>query len=86
VCPVGEAEVDDTLNIMRKQRATYEDVTRPAANGDVVVVDFAGTVDGVAFDGGSAQDYAFTLGQGRMLPEFETAVSGMAVGASKVSR
>lgn len=84
VCTVGEAEVDDTLNIMRKQRATYEDVTRPGANGDVVVVDFAGTVDGVAFDGGSAQDYAFTLGQGRMLPEFETAVGGMAVGASKV--
>ncbi len=84
VCPVGEAEVDGTLNIMRKQRATYEDVTRPAANGDVVVVDFAGTLDGMAFDGGSAQDFAFTLGQGRMLPEFETAVSGMAVGASKV--
>jgi len=84
VCPVGEAEVDNTLEIMRKQRATYEDVTRPAAGGDVAVIDFAGTVDGTAFDGGSGQDFAFTLGQGRMLPEFETAVSGMAVGASKV--
>jgi trigger factor len=84
VCPVGEPEIDSTLGIMRKQRASYQDVVRPAANGDVVVVDFAGTLDGAAFDGGSAQDFAFTLGQGRMLPEFETAVSGMTVGASKI--
>jgi trigger factor len=84
VCAVGETEIDSTLGIMRKQRASYQDVVRPAANGDVVVVDFAGTLDGAAFDGGSAQDFAFTLGQGRMLPEFETAVSGMTVGASKI--
>ena len=83
VCPVGEAEIDSTLDIMRKQRATYEDVARGAADGDVVVVDFKGSIDGVAFEGGSAEDFSFTVGQGRMLPEFEAAVAGMTAGAGK---
>ena len=83
VCAVGETEVDRTLEIMRKQRATFEDVARPAAADDLVTIDFQGTLDGVAFDGGSAADFPLTLGQGRMLPEFEAAVSGMRVGESK---
>ena len=82
-CTVGDAEVDRTLEIMRKQRATYEDVTRAAAEGDVVTVDFTGTRDGTPFDGGTAKDFPFTLGQGRMLPEFEAAVGGMAPGEKK---
>jgi len=83
VCPVGDAEVDRTLEIMRKQRATYEDVDRAAADGDVVTVDFKGTQDGAPFDGGTATDFPFTLGQGRMLPEFEVAVAGMKPGETK---
>jgi len=83
VCQVGDAEIDSTLEIMRKQRATYEDVARGAAEGDVVVVDFKGSLDGVPFEGGTANDFAFTVGQGRMLPAFESAVVGMAAGASK---
>lgn len=83
VCPVGEAEIDRTLEIMRKQRATYEDVTRPAAVGDVVTVDFKGTLDGTPFDGGTASDFPFALGQGRMLPEFEAAIPGMTPGETK---
>lgn len=83
VCPVGDAEVDRTLEIMRKQRATYEDVDRAAADGDVVTVDFKGTQDGVPFDGGTATDFPFALGQGRMLPEFEAAVAGMKPGESR---
>jgi trigger factor len=83
VCPVGDAEIDRTLEIMRKQRATYEDVIRPAAVGDVVTVDFKGTQDGTPFDGGSASDFPFALGQGRMLPEFEAAIPGMAPGETR---
>jgi trigger factor len=83
VCPVGDAEVDRTLEIMRKQRATYEPVDRAAQDGDVVIVDFKGTIDGAPFEGGTATDFPFTLGQGRMLPEFEAAVSGMTPSASK---
>ena len=83
VCPIGDAEIDRTLEIMRKQRATYEDVTRPAAAEDVVVVDFKGTLDGTPFDGGTATDFPFALGQGRMLPDFEAAVTGMRAGDTK---
>src|SRR5512134_657532 len=83
VCPVGDAEIDRTLEIMRRQRATYEDVTRAAQDGDVVTVDFKGTLDGTPFEGGTAGDFPFTLGQGRMLPEFEAAVAGMTPGSSK---
>ena len=68
---------------MRKQRATYEDVDRAAADGDVVTVDFKGTQDGTPFDGGTATDFPFALGQGRMLPEFEAAVAGMKPGESR---
>lgn len=83
VCPVGDAEVDRTIDVMRKQRATYEAVQRPAADGDRVAVDFVGSVNGTAFDGGSGADFPFVLGEGRMLPEFETAVRGMSVGEKK---
>jgi trigger factor len=83
VCAVADAEIDRTLEIMRKQRASYEDVARSAAEGDIATIDFTGSIDGTPFDGGSATDFAFTLGQGRMLPEFEAAVLGMAAGSSK---
>ena len=83
VCEVGEAEVDRTIEIMRKQRATYETVERAAQAGDRVSVDFVGSVDGTPFDGGAGTDFPFVLGQGRMLPEFETAVSGLAAGDKK---
>jgi len=83
VCAVGEAEIDRTIEIMRRQRATYESVSRPAADHDRVTVDFAGSVDGNRFDGGSGSDFPFVLGQGRMLAEFEAAVRGMTVGEAK---
>jgi trigger factor len=54
-----------------------------AANGDRVTVDFVGKIDGVEFDGGKADNYAFVLGEGRMLPEFEAATIGLKVGESK---
>jgi trigger factor len=54
-----------------------------AAAGDRVTVDFTGAIDGVEFPGGKADDYAFVLGEGRMLPEFEAATMGLKVGESK---
>lgn len=87
-CSVGDAEIDRTLQIMRKQRATFESVPRPAQDDDAVTIDFKGThaegeSAGQAFEGGSASDFKFTLGEGRMLPEFEAAVRGMAPEQSK---
>jgi trigger factor len=68
---------------MRKQRATFEAVDRTAGTGDRLSVDFVGSVDGTPFEGGSGTDFRFTLGEGRMLPEFETAAAGMKAGESK---
>ncbi|MEW5879608.1 MAG: trigger factor [Pseudomonadota bacterium] len=83
VCPVGDAEIDETIEIMRRQRATYHAVERGASDGDRVTVDYRGSLDGTPFEGGTASHFPFTLGEGRMLPEFEAAVRGMKADESK---
>jgi len=83
VLEVTTAEVDKTLDILRKQRVSYEDTDRAAAREDRVVIDFLGKKDGEPFTGGQASDYAFVLGQGMMLPDFENAVEGAKAGESK---
>ena len=90
---VSDAEIEKTIDILRKQRVHYHtkgeagehgDGGEPvAANGDRVTVDFVGVIDGVEFPGGKAEDYAFVLGEGRMLPEFEAATVGLKTGESK---
>src|SRR5262249_52447939 len=82
-CTVADADVDKTIEIMRRQRATFEETNRPAASGDRVTVDFVGSLDGTPFQGGTGTDFPITLGQGRMLPGFEDAVTGMQVGEKK---
>jgi trigger factor len=83
VLEVTAAEVDKTLDILRQQRVSYEDADRTAAKGDRVVIDFLGKKDGEPFQGGQAADYPFVLGQGQMLPDFESAVEGAKAGESK---
>ncbi len=81
---VGDAEVQKTLDILRKQRTIFKPAEgRAAQDGDRVTLDFAGTIDGVAFEGGTATQFPFVLGEGRMLPEFEQAVTGMQAGEEK---
>ncbi len=90
---VTDVEIDKTIDILRKQRVHYHVKGEEgehgtggepvAANGDRVTVDFVGTLDGVEFAGGKADNYAFVLGEGRMLPEFEAATIGLKVGESK---
>jgi trigger factor len=80
---VSDADIDRTLEVLRKQRATYHATQDGAQDGDRVKVDFTGTIDGVEFAGGQAQDFPISLGEGRMLPEFETALAGMKTGESK---
>jgi len=94
VTTIGDAEVDRTLDILRKQRVHYHargdagehgdggaDIA--AKEGDRVTVDFVGKIDDVAFAGGTAEGFAFVLGEGRMLPEFETATTGLKVGENR---
>ena len=88
------AEVDNTINMLRKRQAHYHakgeqsdhgdgGADASAQDGDRITVDFIGKVDGVEFEGGKANDFPFTLGEGQMLPEFEYAALGMKKGESK---
>ncbi len=94
ITSIGDAEIDRTLDILRKQRVHFhargeagehgdggEDTA--AKSGDRVTVDFVGKIDDVAFPGGTAEDFPFVLGEGRMLPEFETAATGLKAGESR---
>lgn len=84
VAQIGATDVEHTIEILRKQRVKYdESVERAAQDGDRALVDFSGKIDGVEFQGGQAKDFPIVLGEGRMLPEFEAALSGMKVGESK---
>ena len=83
VLEVGAAEMDNTLNVLRKQRVRYEPVDRAAAKGDKVTIDFLGKKDGEPFQGGQANDYPFVLGEGAMLADFENAVAGLKAGEEK---
>jgi len=80
---VDEAEVDKTIEIMRKQRARYEPVERAAQIGDRVTIDFRGTLDGADFPGSTGSGQQTVLGEGRLLPDFEGRVTGMKPGETK---
>lgn len=91
---ITEAEVDSTLEVLRKRQTHYHPrgdqgdhgdggADLSAKNGDRVTVDFRGTIDGVEFDGGQSEGFTFVLGEGQMLPEFEAAALGMTPGESK---
>ena len=83
VLEVGASELENTLNVLRKQRVSYEPVDRAAAKGDRVTIDFLGKKDGEPFQGGEAKDYPFVLGEGTMLADFENAVTGLKAGEAK---
>ncbi len=80
---LSEADVDETITTLRKQRAVFKKADRAARNEDQVRIDFTGKLDGVVFEGGEAKDFAVVLGAGRMLPDFEKAIAGMKAGDTK---
>ena len=83
---LSEQEVDNTLELLRKQRVVYQARSSelPAQTDDQVTIDFVGTLDGVEFSGGKADDFKFVIGQGQMLPEFEAAAIALAEGQERV--
>lgn len=83
VLTVGDAEVEKTLEVLRKQRVSYVAADKAAAKDDRIVMDFRGTREGEAFDGGTAEDFPVVLGAGALLPEFESNVEGLKAGDSK---
>lgn len=80
---VTDAEVDKTLEVLRKQRTTYSPTERAAENGDRLVIDFVGRKDGEEFPGGKASDYRVMVGGGMMLPDFEAQMVGVRAGDHK---
>jgi trigger factor len=77
---VAEEQIDAELERLRERFATLETVERPAAAGDHVVIDYAGSVDGRPFEGGEARDQLVELGAGRLLAEFESQLLGARAG------
>jgi trigger factor len=78
----SDAEIDKTIEILRKQRVQYEVVDRGAENGDRITIDYRGTQAGQEFEGGSGTDHMTVLGEGRLLKDFEQQVVGLKAGES----
>ncbi len=81
---VNDAAVDARIEQVRAEHSRTEEVLdRPVENGDTVKLDYAGTVDGVAFDGGTAEDQTLTIGSNSFIPGFEEQMVGMCVAEEK---
>ncbi len=81
---ITDRDVDEYINIQLEQSPINKSVTdRPAQNGDKIVIDFVGMLDGVAFDGGTGEDYSLTLGSGTFIEDLEAGIVGMKVGETK---
>lgn len=83
VADIAEADIDTMIERLREQRAEYSEVERACETGDRVNINFAGTKDGEAFDGGTAENQDLVLGSGSMIPGFEDGIVGMSKGDQK---
>lgn len=77
---VSDAEIDEIIERMRNGFAEKKDVKRVAADGDETTIDFVGKKDGVAFDGGTGNDYPLKLGSKQFIPGFEEGIIGHKAG------
>ncbi|MDP2134628.1 MAG: trigger factor [Sulfuritalea sp.] len=80
---VTDAEVDKTLEVLRKQRTTYVETDGASAKDDRLVIDFVGRKNGEEFPGGKASDYSVMVGGGMMLPDFEAQMVGVKAGETR---
>ncbi|MDP2131507.1 MAG: trigger factor [Erythrobacter sp.] len=85
VVPVTDAQIDEALAGIAGQNKSYKDAakTKKAADGDQLIIDFVGKLDGVEFDGGKAEDAALVLGSGTFIPGFEDQLVGVKTGQEK---
>jgi len=74
---VEDSDVDNMIDVLRKQKMDWSEVDRASANDDRMSIDFVGSVDGEKFDGGSANDMPMVLGAGQMIPGFEENLTGL---------
>jgi trigger factor len=83
VVKADDASVDEALASLAESAQDFEDKDGASEDGDQVVIDFVGKVDGEPFDGGSAEDYPLTLGSGSFIPGFEEQLAGVSTGDEK---
>ena len=84
VAEVTDADIDDIVEVFRKQQGKLVTAERAAAEGDTLVIDFEGFRDGEAFEGGAGEGTALELGSGRMIPGFEDGLVGASAGEEKL--
>ena len=74
---ITQKDINAMMDNLQNQKGTWEKVDRSSKGGDQLLIDFEGKIDGVAFDGGTAKDFAMQLGNGQMLPEFDESLLGV---------
>lgn len=82
VAEITEADITKMTDVLRRQQATWLETADAANSEDRVVIDFVGSVDGEEFEGGKANDFVLSMGQGRMIPGFEEGIIGHKAGQS----
>ena len=80
---IGDSDLDDMIERLRRQRATWEVADKAAEDGDRITVDFHGTIDGEPFSGGQGEEVPIVIGRGGMLDDFEEGLRGMSAGDEK---
>ncbi len=82
---IAEADVDAMIEKLREQRAEWRTVERSAQQGDRVVVDFVGRIDGEPFEGGEAKEVTISVGAGQVIADFDAALEGLTAGETKTA-
>jgi trigger factor len=77
---ISETDLDEMFVTLQNQHKTWKEMKRKTKSGDKLVIDFTGRVDGEVFEGGEAENFELELGAGRMIPGFETEITGMKAG------
>ncbi|ASJ75180.1 trigger factor [Granulosicoccus antarcticus] len=83
VVSIEESDIEEMLENLRKQRTEYVAVERESADGDQIVIDFVGRIDGEEFPGGKADKAPLVLGSNAMIPGFESQLIGLKAGDEK---
>ena len=85
VVPVSDAQLEESLLKIASGQKSYKDAakTKKAGDGDQIIIDFVGSVDGVEFDGGKAEDAPLVIGSGQFIPGFEEQLKGVKTGDAK---
>ena len=81
ICSVEEGDIDRTIATLRSQHTEWEAKEVPAQSGDRLLINYLGVIEGESFEGGESKDHSVILGQGGLLPEFETELNGQLPGA-----